>query len=192
MTKNLLRSSLLALTALSLLLGVVAPASAQDLTDTERRAIERAVADRTSFGTTLITKTYYLPLSETGAMLADFCLEFAKQNLANLYAADQLVAVVVLSDDPDTTSGAAVQVGFEVPFGAKVAPPLRVRQLAYASAVRYTNVGPYSKLGSVEDVMSAALPTGNRTAFPALMRLYTDPTAVEESQLRTELVVPIQ
>ncbi|MFN7961207.1 MAG: GyrI-like domain-containing protein [Thermoanaerobaculia bacterium] len=182
----------LALAAAALLLtGSAWAATPSTLSDDELRAINTAVAEAGPVSMNVVYQTFTGSIKDTGSFLQTFCANFADQGLGARYTPDQITAVVVLTADPDTTTAATLAVGFAVPDQLVVRPPLRAQKLSFSQAVRFTHVGPYEQLGAVEDAISSFLGSTRRTLFPALLRLYTDPTTVDPSEIRTEMVVPV-
>jgi len=111
-----------------------------------------------------------------------------KQNVGASMGSFQPHGILILLEDPTGKQQFRMSLGFTVPSRVKVGAPLKVEQIKYDKAVRYTHVGQYQQLANVYHGMNDV----KGLKFPVVLRLVDDPTTVPAEWIRTELIAALK
>lgn len=211
---RLSRNSVLTVVLMLGLAAISAPAQNKaqqpDLSPKEMEAIRAAVKRPAAATFWVVTQDFEGNFDSVDAFMAKFTEEAKRQGVMGKAQgtpnASPTGPIVILYEDPEGKSQFRMAVGTAISQKQVVKEPLKAVQMSFASAVRYTVIGPYEnpapvrralsglKIALREEQMKAGVEVivkDTRIPFAVLM-LYTDPKRVKAEQKWTEIILPVK
>lgn len=127
---------------------------------------------------------------QIGEKMNLFLDEFAKQGLK---AEGPPVSIVHSCPRKVEEKDLVWELGYPVKKGTKAKRPLTVHNVRIPQMATYLHVGPYEKLKEThEEIWESLQKQGYGRKTPVIHRYIDNPKEVEESKLRTEILIPVE